>query len=100
MYPVYARKVVDPEVVLGEEPLLWINAKTREVWLSQNAVASYCRGKMVRLLLNLPPTVQPSVAMGQGILDGVASGKPYALECAEAYRRDYAPYCNYPRMAA
>lgn len=100
MYAVYPRKVNRWNDVLGETPLFEIDAETRKVWLSQNAIASIGGGTAVRLLLNLPPTVQPSVAMGEGILVGVADGKPYAIECAAAYSRHWRPYCNYPRMAA
>lgn len=100
MYPVYAYKVMHPEYVAGELPVCWINQKTKEQWWSENAITSHNRGRVVRLQLNLPPKVQQSVAMGEGILMGAAEGKGYAVECAAAWSRDYAPYCNYPRMAA
>lgn len=85
---------------MGESPLYFINAQTREEWLEQGAVVSMSRGKAVRLLLNLPPKVQQSVAMTPGVVEGAASGKPYAVECAKAWSGQDRPYCHYPRQAA
>lgn len=84
MYPVYARKTVDPEVVLGESPLTWVDKKTRDEWLDCRAVTSYSRGSMVRLTINLMPKPQVSVTT-MGISDGVAAGMPYARSVLAAW---------------
>ena len=84
MYPVYARKTANPEVVLGETPICYIDRATRDVWLDQGAVTSYTRGSMVRLTINLPPRPQPSVSMS-GVSDGVAMGRKFARACLAAW---------------
>lgn len=100
MYPVYTYRVMHPENVVGEVPLCWIDQKTKDDWFGQNAISSHNRGRIMRLQLNLPPKVQQSVAMREGISIGAAENKEYAVVCAEAWSGRWQPYCNYPRMAA
>lgn len=86
MFPVYPRKVMGAESVLGERPLTFIDAATREVWIGQGAVVSISRGKAVRLLLNLAPQKQQSVLMGPSVIEGSAAGLAYARACLAGWR--------------
>lgn len=97
MFPVYAYRPERWNDVLGEQPLYFIDAATRDVWMAQGALVSITRGKAVRLLRNAPPRPQLSVTMGPIVVMGLVRG---ASELAEAWSRSYVPYCEYPRQAA
>lgn len=84
MYPVYAYKAVDPEVVLGESPVEWIDKETRNQRMDEKSITSYSRGKMARYTRKSPPKAQPSITL-TGVAEGVAEGKPYALSILAAY---------------
>lgn len=84
MYPVYAYKAVDPEIVLGETPVDWIDKKTRDIWLDEKSVTSYTRGSMVRLTRKARPKTPVSITT-TGVSDGVVDGKAYARSVLAAY---------------
>lgn len=86
MYPVYANKPLNSDSVLGERPLCQIDWATRERWMADGAIVSVCRGKAVRLLVNLPPTPQRSNSMGPDVLNCIIDKLPYALHCQTAWQ--------------
>lgn len=87
MFAVYARQdVSDGKVRAGAQPVTHVDPATRAVWEEQGAVMSTNRGRDLYLLVNLPPRVQRSQAMGPGVIEGNAGNKYLAQELTEAWR--------------
>lgn len=89
MYPVYARKDVNErgdKITAGAKPVTYLDAGQKALWEEQGAVLSLNRGRDLYLLVNLPPRVQRSQAMGPGVIEGNAANKYLAQELTEAWR--------------
>jgi hypothetical protein len=68
-----------------EQPLYFIDRQTRNEWADElRVIQPYCRGKVFRLTLLLPPRPQPSETT-KGLSDGVVMGRPFALACLAAW---------------